>query len=54
MQDKQTRQLVMKISDEILALVDDAPDMTRGDVQSAAEAIALQVVMKYYQVDPAA
>ncbi len=54
MTDKATRQLIMKISDEILDLVDNAQDMPRGDVQGASEAIAMKVVNKYYNSEEAA
>ncbi|MCX4098029.1 hypothetical protein [Nocardia sp. alder85J] len=46
--------IIKKVSDEILDLVDQAPNMDRGDVQAVAEAIALKVVNKYYKVDEAA
>ncbi len=54
MTDKATRQLSMKISDEILDLVDNAIDMPRGDVQGAAEAIAINVVNQHFDVEEAA
>lgn len=42
MSDRQ--RLVMKMSDLILALIDDAPDLDRGDLQGCVEALAMFLI----------
>lgn len=38
------QRLAMQLSDQILDLIDNADDMPRGDLQGAAEALALKLV----------
>ena len=38
------QRLAMKLSDQILDLIDNANDMTRSDLQGCTEALAMQLV----------
>lgn len=41
-----TQRKAMKLSDEILQLIDSAEEMTRGDLQGCAEALAMKYLAK--------